>query len=361
MLKVGVGMEVQLRKADLKRALKVLKELGAKMAKIEAGEDGDLLVRAWGVKDNYVALSAPAYVGRVGSAVVDVKMFENAVNSAGKDISLLVNDDEVRVYSINERREFVIPQQHWFEFPELSPVFTVRTDGKVLKTAILKTYFAMSKEDDIYPSGLYIAKREDQVHFVATDGYRLSFVWDSMEWEHEVLISRWGILGLRRFLENAEYDEVDVGVGGGYIYMKFGSNIFGLKLMDFKFPDYMAFIPTSYLYKFEVNRKELLDALKALARGRKDKVVPVKFKFTWDDTLELITEDKRGYACLKALCYGDNFPVWLNAQLLVDALEAFDCRRLTFLLTAKDGVVEVADADNEERMIYLTMPMNIKE
>lgn len=43
-----VGMEVQLRKADLKRALKVLKELGAKMAKIEAGEDGDLLVRAWG-------------------------------------------------------------------------------------------------------------------------------------------------------------------------------------------------------------------------------------------------------------------------------------------------------------------------
>ena len=84
-----VGMEVQLRKADLKRALKVLKELRAKMAKIEAGEDGDLLVRAWGVKDNYVALSAPAYVGGVGSAVVDVKMFENAVNSAGKDISLL--------------------------------------------------------------------------------------------------------------------------------------------------------------------------------------------------------------------------------------------------------------------------------
>lgn len=355
-----VGMEVQLRKADLKRALKVLKELRAKMAKIEAGEDGDLLVRAWGVKDNYVALSAPAYVGGVGSAVVDVKMFENAVNSAGKDISLLVNDDEVRVYSINERREFVIPQQHWFEFPELSPVFTVRTDGKVLKTAILKTYFAMSKEDDTSLSGLYIAKREDKVHFVATDGYRLSFVWDSMEWEHEVLISRWGILGLRRFLENAEYDEVDVGVGGGYIYMKFGSNIFGLKLMDFQFPDYMAVMPTSYLYKFEVNRKELLDALKALVRGRKDKV-PVKFKFTWDDTLELITGDKRGYACLKALCYGDDFAVWLNAQLLVGALEAFDCRRLTFLLTAEDGVVKVVDADNEEQMIYLIMPMNIKE
>jgi DNA polymerase III sliding clamp (beta) subunit (PCNA family) len=122
----------------------------------------------------------------------------------------------------------------------------------------------------------------------------------------------------------------------------------------------MAVIPTSYLCKFEVNRKELLDALKALARGRKDEV-PVKFKFTWDDTLELITEDKRGYARLKALCYGDNFAVWLNAQLLVDALEAFDCRRLTFLLTAEDGVVKVADADNEERMIYLIMPMNIKE
>ena len=92
----------------------------------------------------------------------------------------------------------------------------------------------MSKEDDTSLSGLYIAKREDNVHFVATDGYRLSFVWDSMEWEHDVLISRWGILGFRRFLENAEYDDVDVGVGGGFIYMKLVPNPLSLLSVFFK-------------------------------------------------------------------------------------------------------------------------------
>ncbi|MCX7729729.1 MAG: DNA polymerase III subunit beta, partial [Candidatus Caldatribacterium sp.] len=111
-----------------------------------------------------------------GKIVLPGKVLYNIVRTLKGEVHLKVQGEKAHLFA--GRSHFELPGFPFEDFP-FFPVtetsFAVELSGETLKEALLRTYFAVSK-DETRPvlTGVLFAFSEDSFELVATDGHRLS-------------------------------------------------------------------------------------------------------------------------------------------------------------------------------------------
>ncbi|MEM1054774.1 MAG: DNA polymerase III subunit beta [Bacteroidota bacterium] len=248
--------------------------------------------------------------------------------------------------------------------PSLEDAQTVTAPTSVLRRAIDKTGFAVSK-DALRPAmmGVLFQVRPENARIVATDGHRLvRLTLDAITADPAV-----EFIAPEKALSLAGKAAGDTGdctirVGGGYVEFSLGNTTVIGRMIDEQYPNYEAVIPVENEKRLTVQREALLNAVKRVALYSSSMTHQVRLALR-KDSIEISAEDieRASEAKERVLCEydADEMEIGFNANYLTEVLQNLDAQDAVFEFSSPNraGVVSPSEPTEGEDVLMLIMPV----
>ncbi|MEM6327741.1 MAG: DNA polymerase III subunit beta [Bacteroidota bacterium] len=247
--------------------------------------------------------------------------------------------------------------------PDLEDAQTISAPGAVLRRAIDKTGFAVSK-DALRPAmmGVLFQVRPENSRVVATDGHRLvRLTLDAITADPALeFIAPEKALSLAG---KATGDaDCTIRVGGGYVEFSLGETTVTGRMIDEQYPNYEAVIPVENEKQLTVQREALLNAVKRVALYSSSMTHQVRLALS-SDLIEISAEDieRASEAKERVLCEyaADEMEIGFNATYLTEVLQNLDAEEAIFEFSSPNraGVVSPGESAEGEDVLMLIMPV----
>jgi DNA polymerase-3 subunit beta len=262
------------------------------------------------------------------------------------------------------------------EFPPIPETMDpdVLIPGKILRDMINQTAFAAAKEDTRpILTGLLTRFEDDVMTLAAADGYRLAVRTAKLDQRfpkmRELVIPARSLLEVARIIGD---DEEPVGItlpGKRDLVMFYIKNtIVSSQVLEGKYPDFGAIIPSSYSTSLIVYTDDLLRACKRAEIFARDSAnsarVFVKPPANSNEPGEVTlvgrsAERGENEGMVDAAVEGEPLEASFNIRYLIDALSVMDHERVVLQSNgaAHPGVLRPEGVDN---YIYVLMPMALQ-
>jgi len=247
--------------------------------------------------------------------------------------------------------------------PSLEDAQTVTAPSAVIRRAIDKTGFAVSK-DALRPAmmGVLFQVRPENARIVATDVHRLvRLTMDAITAEPAMeFIAPEKALALAG--KAAGDGDCTVRVGGGYVEFNLGETTVIGRMIDEQYPNYEAVIPVENEKQLTVQREALLNAVKRVALYSSSMTHQVRLSLK-KDLIEISAEDieRASEAKERVLCEydADEMEIGFNANYLTEVLQNLDAEDAVFEFSSPNraGVVSPAEPLEGEDVLMLIMPV----
>ncbi|KAB2908809.1 MAG: DNA polymerase III subunit beta [Ignavibacteriaceae bacterium] len=332
---------------------------------IEFG-DGELTLTA---NDHEVAISAKDNVTCDGSArfIVKGKLLSEFVKSLGDTlVRFIVENEKIVAKTDSGHYDFNYASPDNFpEFKEIPTEKTLEIDAKVLKTALQLTSFAISKDSArIAMTGVLIDMRENGTHFVSTDAHKL-VKYSATAIKHEepvsIVVPGKTVNILQKLLEDGV---VYLRYTAGGMFVESGSTKLVSRLIEHKFPDYVAVIPAENPNKLTISRAPFLSATRRmiLMSNKNFQLVKVSLQ---PDKIELNTEDQesgsRADESIQANYLGEPFTIGFKTENLFEILNNIGGDDLVVELNTpqKAAIFKPLKQEENEDLTMLLMPTRL--
>lgn len=247
--------------------------------------------------------------------------------------------------------------------PEISGTAQIETSSALLRRAVQKTSFAVSK-DALRPSmmGIYFDVDATRGRVVATDGHRLvKFTLSEITSTEEV-----NFIVPEKAMALAGKVTADgtcaISVNEGYVGMDFGNSRVLARLIDEAYPNYEAVIPVENDRKLTINRSAMLAASKRVGLYSSSMTNQVRLSLE-ADKVEISAEDlersSEAHETVLAEYVGEEMEIGFNAQYLTEVLNNVDSDDVQFEFSSPNraGVVTPQNQEPGEKIMMLIMPV----
>ncbi|HID79616.1 MAG TPA: DNA polymerase III subunit beta [Aquifex aeolicus] len=352
----------------LEKALTKAKEATEKKAALPiltnfllSAEGENLILKATDL-ENYLTLSIPATVIEEGKVCVHSKKLAEIVKNGNcSEIIFSLSGSNLAVEC--GRSKFKLATVDVDEFPEFpKPLEENKTnlEGKLLLEAIDRTDYAIPKDaENLVLNGMYIKGKEEELHFVGTDGHRLAIYKPPVEGINlNLLLPKKSLKVLKKLVSGLE--DLEITSSENFAFVKGENWLLGIRLLEGEYPDYEAVIPSETNYNALVETEELIKALKRVTLLVEGKVKPVRITLG-DNLLRLeVSDPEFGEASdeIEVEYIGEPISVEFNAKYLIEALEKFDSEKVWLKLVDGDSPA-LLEAESSEPYLCLIMPMTI--
>ena len=249
----------------------------------------------------------------------------------------LVTDDEIAIELLWDESIKIATSSgklkiKWIEASEFPLIPNIREEvslnisWEIIKKSIDKTLFS-SAEGNIRPTlaWLYVNIANNEVIFASTDSFRLSeyktILWESVPTDFSQIIPNKTASQIKSIL--ADDDEVKIVSWDNQIAFLSGNVKIYSRLLNGKFPDYSNFFPTTFSTKADVNRIDLIQALKKINLVSKENNYSIKMSLSSSRGIELETSETQIWewdvTLVWAVEWEDNV-VWVNSTYFLEVL-----------------------------------------
>jgi len=310
--------------------------------------------------------SVPASeVKEEGTLVLPASRMAGILREAGDDAVSIESDGnlaQVRLSDANFKVVGIDPA----DYPVV-PTFEDKNSVKVatedLGTMIRKTQFAVSTEVVRYSlTGQLLEVKGKEVRMVASDGKRLAYIKAKVSGKSEakdvrVIVPTKTMNLLEKVMTEGE-DQVSLQVEETQVKIKTARALLFSRLIEDRFPDYEAVVPTNLDKKVVVQRDLLLSAVRKSSLMTTDKTRAVKFSFG-KGRLTLFTRSQDvGEAKVEIpVDYkGEDFDVVFNPDFVADYLKVLSDETVEIMLKdkASAGVFRAG-----KDYVYVLMPLQV--
>jgi len=248
--------------------------------------------------------------------------------------------------------------------PEVSDTAVLEADAEVLRRAIGKTSFAVSK-DALRPAmmGIYFQINADEGRTVATDGHRLvrlKLAALKNAAPMNFIVPEKALSLASKVLGGEE--TATIAVDSGYVRFTAGASEVLARLIDEAYPNYEAVIPVENEKRLAVNRVAMLNAVKRV--GLYSSSMTNQIRLSVDtNKVEISAEDieRSSKAHETVLCDYDSEPmvIGFNAVYLTEVLSNIDADDVVFEFSSPNraGVVTPQEQGDGEDLLMLIMPV----
>ncbi len=316
-----------------------------------------------------VTIQIPAKIEEEGGVLIPGKHFIEVINSLGKEKATLTQEkDQVLLETQTGTFKFqVMPKD---EFPKMFEEKGEKIDEftkEEFATIFSRLTFAVST-DSARPhlTGIYIVKKDKEVHFVATDGYRMTLVKTTREIDDEML--KEGIIVSVQLISEAlslkSAEKISLFVyrkGNQFILEADGVRLVG-RLIEGVYPDYARVIPGSVGTTITVEVEEFLRVVRVVSVFARENanVVSVDIK---SGTLTLSvpsTSIGEAESVLEGIQEGPDGAISFNIKYLSDLLRVSEGKKI------KVGINSSFDPSlftipGEESFLHVIMPVKVQE
>ena len=284
----------------------------------------------------------------------------------------LLNDDSIKISTSSWKLKI-----KWIEASEFPLIPNIREEislnlsGKVIKRSIDKTLFS-SAEWNIRPTlaGLYVNIKESEVIFASTDSFRLS--------EYKTTLNEAVPISFSQIIPSktasqiksilVDDDEVKIVSWDNQIAFLSGSMKIYSRLLNGKFPDYSTFFPTTFSTKAEVNRIDLMWALKKINLVSRENNYSIKMSLSSSRWIELETSETQIWewdvTLVWAVEWEDNV-VWINSTYFLEVLWVIETTHINISFENPLAPILIAptiDPEKEDKshsFKHIIMPLKI--
>lgn len=268
-------------------------------------------------------------------------------------------------YKLSGHKSDEFPQS-----PELEDTTSVAIGTDLLVNAINKTLFATGN-DELRPvmSGVFLELTPDDITCVATDAHKLvrykrndfsasesaSFIMPK-----KPLNQLKNILTVNEGEVNIEYNQTNA-------EFKFENVKMTCRLIDGKYPNYEAVIPTDNPNKLTIDRVSLLNAIRRVAIFANQSTHQVRFKVSGKELvlsaedIDFANEAKERLTCSFE---GEDIEIGFNSRFLQEMLNNIESEEIIIEMSAPNraGILHPVVKENDaEDLLMLVMPVMLNQ
>ncbi len=252
------------------------------------------------------------------------------------------------------------------EFPQLSvpteESLLGELEAKALGGAVGRVIFASAK-DSLRPvlTGVLWEVGREQVKLVATDGFRLATEEVSFRGKKEKTILLVPARVTAELVKIGEGEAIKVGhlPDSSQVYFEVGDIFVVSQLIEGNFPDYQRIVPKEFTSELELEKEELLQAVRAMHIFARDNSNMMKWGVK-EGVLELTSSSPEKGECRATVTTkltGDVVEIVFNTKYVLDYLGVVGGEKLKIGLGGKLAPGMFGDTANK-RGEYVIMPIN---
>jgi DNA polymerase-3 subunit beta len=305
-----------------------------------------------------------------GSVTIPAKLLlETLKNLPDLPLTVTINPENQMVEISAADGKYKMSGHKSDEFPQapvLENTTSISMSAGVLVDAISKTIFATGN-DELRPvmSGVFCEMSEEQVTFVATDAHKLVRYKRSdlkSETVTSFILPKKPLNQLKSILAG-KGAEVKVEYSQTNALFTFEDFKLICRLIDGKYPNYEAVIPTENPNSLVVDRLVLLNAIKRVAIFANQSTHQVRFKMSGKELvlsaedLDFSNEAKERLTCSYN---GEDMEIGFNSRFLQDMLSNLETEQVKIEMSAPNraGLILPLENENEdEDILMLVMPV----
>jgi len=282
-----------------------------------------------------------------------------SVNMESLSVELFAGEGK---YKLVGHRSDEFPQ-----VPKLENTQTLKLTASLLVNAFNKSLFATGN-DELRPvmSGVLCELSKDNITFVATDAHKLvRYRRSDMKpgLEGTFILPKKPLNHLRNIMPDSEKVEVSLEYSDTNAILTFEDITLICRLIDGKYPNYEAVIPTQNPFKLTADRKNLLNALRRVAIFGSKSTHQIRFKISGKELvltaedIDFASEAKERLTCSYE---GDDIEIGFNSKFLQDMLNTLESEVVGIEMSAPNRagiLIPEKEADDPEEILMLIMPV----
>ena len=154
---------------------------------------------------------------------------------------------------------------------------------------------------------------------------------------------------------------ISIAIVDKMIYIKFANYNFSSVLLEGQFPNYNRVIPENQSYYFELEKQDLMDALKRVALLVDQKARRVYFEINPGSLVITSQESDIGTAKEEIPCKydGQTVTMAMNYMYVDEPMKVMDCERIRFEFTESMKAVTLKPVP-ESDYFHIIMPMQME-
>ncbi len=250
--------------------------------------------------------------------------------------------------------------------PSLEQTTSVEMASMTLANAINKTLFATGNDElRLVLSGVFCELSQEDTTFVATDAHKLVRYkrTDATAGESANFILPKKPLNLLKNLLASQDTAVRLEYNQTNAFFSFSNISLICRLIDGKYPNYDAVIPTSNPNKLTIDRVALLTSIRRVSIFANQSTHQIRFKISGKE-LVLSAEDtdfsNEAKERLTCSYEGDDIEIGFNSKFMVEMLNNIDSDEVMLEMSAPNraGILLPVNSDNKsEDILMLVMPV----
>ena len=282
---------------------------------------------------------------------------------------LFETDDNNRLHIKGLRSRFELATLPADDFPLLDDIpikQEVSIPENSLKSLLEKVSFSMANQDvRYYLNGLLLEFTGNKILAVSTDGHRLAvseYISEDNNFaeDFKIIVPRKGILELSRLLDSSSELEVTLQISDNHIRVAKDGIRFTSKLIDGKYPDYQAAIPSNSIHFVELDREQFRDTLARVAILSNEKFRGIRLGLK-DGQMTLHSNNPENESAEEEIDInysGDAFEIGFNVSYLLEAVNHINNDTIVLELSTPDTSA-LLHASDDEQTRYVVMPIRL--
>ncbi len=250
--------------------------------------------------------------------------------------------------------------------PLLEETTSIELQSEMLAEAINKTLFATGNDElRMVLSGVFCELSPDDITFVATDAHKLVRYkrTDAKSTDSANFILPKKPLNLLKNILVAEEVPVKLEYNKANAFFSFGNVELICRLIDGKYPNYEAVIPTNNPNKLTIDRLSLLTSIRRVSIFANQSTHQIRFKISGKELvlsaedIDFSNEAKERLTCAYE---GDDMEIGFNSKFMVEMLNNTETTEVMIEMSASNRagiLLPVGNENKDEEILMLVMPV----
>lgn len=315
-----------------------------------------------------ISTQVEAEVTKAGSIAIPGKtLLETLKSMPEQPISLEINEETSGITLTTQSGVYKLVGEKAADYPKIAQPEDenkVSINPEQLLNAIDRTAFATSNDEMRQAmKGICMNIDFNTLTFAATDAHKLvkyTLLDIQSEASASIVLTKKSMLALKTILPKDT--PVDVYFGRDKAFFDADGTLLSTRLIEAKFPDYNAVIPSNNPYQLQVNRHELLSSLKRMVVYANKSTNQVIFNIQ-DKSLTISSQDvdlsNEATEQLSCIYQGEPMTIGFNGKYLIEMMSAMTSESVTIELSNpnKPGIFFPSEQLSGENLLMLIMPI----
>lgn len=285
-------------------------------------------------------------------------------------VTFTINGDKNTVELKSEFGRYKLIGQNADDFPripETTSENSFKMSSNILSSSITQTIFASGNDElRLSLTGVYVQLYKDNAVFVATDANRLVKIERNdinPGVETNFILPKKALNLLKTNLPQDD-TETQIDFNDSNAFFTFEDTKLICRLIDERYPDYKAVIPSDNPNKLTLHRQDFLNSVKRISIFGNKTTNQINIKITgseltiYAEDLDMNNEAVERLGCDYA---GEDMEIGFNSKLLIEMLQNLSTNEVIVELStpSRAGIILPSENMDEENLLMLIMPMMI--